>query len=224
MGIAVIFDMNGTVVDSDEAHWKAYQQVLKEYGIDFTFEEFVREWTSQGKKLEDTLKKHGRADLIAKTKEIKEEKDGIFRATMKERLKLMPKIMETLENLKGKAKLALDSTSAGEDVEKILEQFGLTGFFDVVTSGDMEWDEGRYGKSSKANKFQFIADTLSIPRERCVVVGDAEKDVKAAKESGMKVISIPTEYTKDNDFSQSNKILSNAGELRIETVEGLASS
>jgi beta-phosphoglucomutase-like phosphatase (HAD superfamily) len=216
--IVIIFDMNGTVVDSDEAHWKAYQQVLREHGIDFTFEEFTREWTSQGKKLDDALRKHGREDLIPQAKAIKAKKDEIFRATMNERLRLMPKIREVLEYLKGKVRLALDSTSVQEDVERILRQFDLTGFFDVITSGDMEWDEAKYGKKSKSSRFQFIADTLGIPPGRCIVVGDAEKDVKAAKEKGMKVVSIPTRYTKDNDFSDSDRIITNAGEVSIELI------
>ena len=47
---------------------------------------------------------------------------------------------------------------------------------------------------------------------------DAEKDNKSAKEAGMKVISIPSQYTKDNNFSQANAVVQSAGEISLESV------
>jgi len=219
--IAAIFDLNGTIIDSEGAHWQAYQEVLKDHGVSFTLEEFSWYWTAKGEKLGDALKRHGRDDLVVKQKIIKDKKNEIFRATIEERLKLMPKTKVMLKRLKGKVKMALDSTSAEKDIRKMLKHFGLEGYFELVTSGSMRWDEKKHGEKSKSNRFQLIADRLEVPNGRCVVVGDAEKDVLAAKAKGMKVISVPNQYTKSNDFSKADIVIKDLGELTLELIGGL---
>ena len=218
--ILLIFDMNGTVVDTEHAHWKAYEEVLKKYDIVFTLEEFSTEWTAQGKDLKDTLSKNGREDLLAVAKEIKEEKNVLFRKHSAERVTIMPGIHTLLrDTLRGEVRLALDSTSAMEDIELMLSHFDIAHVFELITSGKMEWDESVYGKSTKSSRFRYIANTLGVAHSRCVVVGDAEKDVKAAKGEGMHVIAIPNKHTRNNDFSGADCVLESACELTISSIE-----
>ena len=216
----LIFDMNGTVVDTEQAHWLAYQEILKKYDITFTLEEFSSEWTAQGKDLKDTLIINNREDLLPRLKEIKAEKDVVFRAHIADRVTIMPGMHNLLKNvLKGRVHLALDSTSAMEDIQQILDHVDLSDVFELITSGKMEWDEEKYRKSSKGSRFRYISDTLRIPPTSCVVVGDAEKDVKAALSESMYIVSIPNEYTVNIDFSGADKVLKSADDVTLKLIQ-----
>ena len=75
----VIFDLNGTLVDSEYAHWMAYRDVLSRYGIDFKFEEFSEDWTQHGCDLHFTLVKHERKDLTCFINDLKHQLQNLNR-------------------------------------------------------------------------------------------------------------------------------------------------
>jgi len=217
--IAIIFDMNGTIVDSEVAHWKAYHDVFLEYGIDYSLDEFTTDRTTKGKKLDYTLSKHDRNDLIKEAGEIKRKKNIIFRSKTKDLIRPMPHVHKVLEHLKSDSiKIALDSTSARRDIDHLLDDHDLDSFFHIITSGDMEWDSGKYQEMSKSNRFQYIADELDIDNDRCIIVGDAHKDIIAGKDKNMKVISVPNKYTKGSDFSKADRVFQDLGDLDLKVV------
>ena len=214
----IIFDLNGTLVDSEHAHWMAYQEVLMSYEIDFTFKEFSKDWTRSGRDLSFTLKRHGREDLLSSIADLKRQKDEIFRGTSVDRVILMPGVHETLNKLSIEFKLSVDSTSEKADIIQLLRHFKIENYFEIVGSCDMPWDLEKYGKNTKASRFKYIADLMNYSPIRCLVVGDAEKDVLAAKKANMNVIIIPTESTKDNDFSVADEVLSSMSDLTSEII------
>ena len=221
---AVLFDLNGTLVDSENAHWMAYQEVLAEHDVEFSLAEFSEDWTRHGHDLLYTLKKHRRDDLLEIAQELKRKKDKIFRSTLTERITLMPGAETAIARLAGLFSLAVDSTSSREDVLRLLRHFGLDGMFKALSSADMPWDGSRYGKNTKATRFRWLADALSCSPEQCVVVGDAEKDVVAAKEAGMAVILVPAGATRDDDLSVPDRKLTSLIELDAAIVLEVLSS
>ncbi|MDR3424632.1 MAG: HAD family phosphatase [Alphaproteobacteria bacterium] len=209
----VIFDLNGTLVDSERAHWMAYKDVLAAYGIDFKFEEFSEDWTRHGHSLDFTLQKHGCAHLLNMANQLKEQKDSVFREKLSERIVLMSGAYKAVSSLASKYVLTVDSTSAKEDVVKILRLFQIEDFFKMIASSDMPWDKEKWGRSAKSSRFKYIADSFHIQPSHCLIVGDAEKDAKAAKEAGMSVIIVPTETTRHNDFSLADLVLPSLAHL-----------
>lgn len=212
---AVIFDLNGTLVDTEVAFFHAYKDVLSKYNIPFALETFTSHWSTKGKKLREFLIDIKREDLLSQEKEILSEKDQIFQSTLEARAILMPGAKELLERLqKENIKLGLDSSSTKENIDKILNIFKMEGFFNAVTSGDMALDEVKYGeKKKKASRLKALADMLGYQYPQCVTIGDAQKDLQGAKEAGMKVVAVPNQYTKDNDFSLADKVIKNLEEI-----------
>jgi beta-phosphoglucomutase len=215
---AIIFDLNGTLVDSEGAHWLAYRDVLAGFAIDFDFEEFNDDWTRRGRDLAYTLRKHDREDLVARIPEVKREKDAVFRATMTERVPAMPGATAVIPALAREFALGLDSTSAREDILLLLKHLSIDRFFTALSSGEMAWDVEKWGPNTKATRFLWLAEQLGCRPSRCLVVGDAEKDVIAAKKSGMAVAIVPTESTKDNDFSGADRVLASLNDLTVQVA------
>lgn len=86
----------------------------------------------------------------------------------------------------------------------------------------MPLDEEKYGpRKKKSSRMKALADIRGFPYEKIIVIGDAEKDIKGAKEAGMKAIAVPNQYTKDNDFSLADKTLSNLDELNQQLLSTL---
>lgn len=213
---AIIFDLNGTIVDSEGAHWLAYRDVLARFGIDFPFDEFNEDWTRLGHDLAHTLRRHNREDLVVRVSEIKREKDALFRASICDRVAPMPGAIETVLELSHAFALGLDSTSDRDDVMLLLKHHSIDHCFTSISSGDMPWDAECRGKSTKATRFVWLAEQLKCSPTRCLVVGDAEKDVVAAKQSGMVVAIVPTESTKGGDLSGADRLLDSLRDLTVD--------
>jgi beta-phosphoglucomutase-like phosphatase (HAD superfamily) len=107
----MIFDLNGTLVDSEHAHWVAYRDILSKHDLDLTFEEFAEDWIRHGHNLAYTIEKHGRQDLLPSVQSLKKQKDKVFRATIAERVTLMPGVTQTIAMLSEELVLVVDSSS-----------------------------------------------------------------------------------------------------------------
>lgn len=217
---AVIVDLNGTLVNTEVAFFKAYQDVLVKHDIPFTIEDFTFHWSTQGKKLNDYLQHIKRYDLLPKEKEMLSEKDKIFQETLEKRAMLMPGSKTALERLKNAGiKLGIDSSSTRENIDQMLTIFDLQNIFEAISSGDMQLDEQKYGeRKKKSSRMKAVADMLGFPYDKCIVIGDAEKDIKGAKEAGMKAIAIPNQYTKNNDFSKADRIIESFDTVTIQLL------
>jgi beta-phosphoglucomutase-like phosphatase (HAD superfamily) len=220
---AVIIDLNGTLVDTENAFFRAYKDVFAKHDIPFSIEQFTSHWSTQGGKLHDYLEKIHREDLLPQEKELLKEKNVIFQSTLAERAVLMPGAKDLVDRLKAEGlKLGLDSSSAMENIDFMLTIFGLKHTFDAISSGDIELDEEKYGpRKKKSSRMKSLADRLGFSYEHVLVIGDAEKDIKGAKEAGMKAVAVPNQYTKANDFSLADKVVTNLSAVQVAMLEAL---
>ncbi len=223
IAFSVIFDLNGTLVDTESAYFLGYKDVLKKRGIDFTMEEFTHNWSTKGKKLNDYLQSIGRQDLLSQEKDILKEKDDIFQATINERVKIMDGAQEILTMLQQAGiSPGLDSSTTRENIGHILKAVGLESFFILISSGDMSFDEAKYGDhKKKESRLRYLADQMQSPSARTIVIGDAEKDLSGAKKAGMKAIAVPNQYTQNNDFSLADSRFSSLRDIKIADLEAL---
>jgi beta-phosphoglucomutase-like phosphatase (HAD superfamily) len=220
---AVLFDLNGTLVDSERAHWMGYQEVFRELGFDFPYAEFCEDWTRHGRGLEHTLRRHDRSDLVPAMKEIKSKKDRIFRATMTARVVPMPGAKECLHELASHFKIGVDSTSARKDVEGLLAAYDLIHYFSGISSGDMTGTSADYDLTTKGGRFGFLAKKLGVEPTACVIVGDAEKDIDAAHEAGCSVVVVLNGQEEIVEFSRADRVVKDLTEVTPDLIRALES-
>ena len=220
---AVIFDLNGTLVDTEIAHGKAYREVLKKHGIEFSLPDFSDHWTRQGKKLADYLTKIERHDLLHLEKDLVKEKDQIFDSSFAANSTLMPFARETLSSLKHEGFiLGADSSTSRDNLEKLLKHFELFDFFDILTSRDTPFEESEYGDhKSKTARLKFLVDSIKLPAYRVAMVGDAEKDIQGANRAGIKAIAVPNKDTANNNFNLADKVVKDLSEITSELILSL---
>ena len=184
---AVIFDLDGVIVSTDDCHYQGWQQLADEEGIYFdrAINERLR-GVSRMESLDILLERATREYSSAEKGAMAERKNSYYRQLI---LRLtpadiLPGVMVVLNDLRAAGvKLAIGSSS--KNCPAILEHIGLADFFDAVV-------DGNHIQRSKPDPqvFSLAAEQLGIAPRHCLVVEDAEAGVTAALAAGMCVLAV----------------------------------
>ncbi len=184
---AVIFDLDGVIVSTDEFHYLAWKQLADKEGI--AFDKVINNQlrgVSRSESLEIILKRAIKAYSEDEKKTIQELKNKIYLDFL-ENLSpkdLLPNSLEIIEYLKDKGiKVAIGSSS--RNTKKILEQLNIINIFDAIADGNDI-------TKSKPNPEVFLvaSQKLGILPDECAVVEDAMSGIEAANAAGMLAIAI----------------------------------
>jgi beta-phosphoglucomutase len=185
-GLALIFDLDGVIVNSMPVHERAWRQYLGSVGIDAgdiptrmhgrRNDEIVRDFVGDEVDL-DTIVAHGAA------------KERLFRDLLRADLRqhLVPGIEEWLEHISG-APIALATNAERANIDFVLDGVaGLRRHFDVIVDGS------QVARPKPApDVYLRAAEILNIPPRNCVVFEDSPVGVAAARTAGMRVVGVLT--------------------------------
>jgi len=190
---AVIWDMDGVLIDSGPFHFQAWREIFaRERGIEFTCEVFQRTFGWRNPEmLRDALgpdTSQAEIDFLAGVKEARYR--DLVRANSA-RL-LLPGVIECLARLRQDGwRQAVASSAPAENVAVILETLPLRDYFGAVVTAE---DVAR-GKPDPA-PFLTAAQRLGVAPNRCVVVEDAPAGIEAARRAGMACIGLLTTHAR----------------------------
>ena len=196
---AVIFDLDGVIVSTDDCHFRAWKRMADEEGIYFDREINNRlRGVSRMASLDIVLERAKREYSEREKQELAERKNEYYKELICELMPddILPGVMDKLENLKENGiKIAIGSSSKNTPI--ILKQIGLDGYFDAVSDGNNI-------THSKPDPEVFLkaAEMLNIPPEDCMIVEDADAGIEAGKRAGMKTLAV--QGAKGADFSAEN--------------------
>jgi len=181
---AVIFDLDGTVLDNEDEYGASFKKVLESLGAkDIPDYPHVRgigvkeNWPVLIEKYKIKTNKSAE-ELARQTQE--EYLKKIDAVTIKEGLE------DFVDSLKGRGiKTALATSNDFWIVEEIFEKLKLGSFFDMVTTGE----EARFKKPAP-DLFLVAADKLGVPPAECLVIEDAASGIAAAHAAGMKAVGL----------------------------------
>jgi HAD superfamily hydrolase (TIGR01509 family) len=179
---AVIFDFDGTIVDSYEAHLESFRMALSKFGLAVDDEQIYRRFGKPARQiLLETVphKAHNRVDELVSEKRLQFTKTS-------QQVRVFEGVEEILEYLSkvGVAR-ALATSADRPSVMRVLSRFGLEGYFDLILSAEDV-------SAAKPNPDIFIraVERLHLMAHECLVVGDSVFDVIAAKEAGIEVVAV----------------------------------
>jgi HAD superfamily hydrolase (TIGR01509 family) len=202
---AVIFDFDGLLVDSEPIYVKANKKFLSERGItDFSI--INRIFGMRAEETFELMKKE--FNLDGSIEELMNIRNRYIIDDFKNgELKLMPYMIETLEELNKTYPLAIGSSSKKVLIDTAMEIYQFSHYFKDLVCGD----DAKKGKPDP-EIYLKNAVNLKIDPSKCVVLEDSPNGILAGKRAGMKTIAIPNEQTKDLDFSHADFVLSNLKE------------
>jgi beta-phosphoglucomutase len=186
----VLWDLDGTLIDSAGHHWIAWRDTLAAFGRSVTPGDFA---SSFGKRNDEILRElfgHGiQTEWIERVSETKEQ---AYRCLLREQgLELLPGALSWFERLRSAGwRQALASSAPRPNIDAVFESLAALGqYLDTVVSAD---EVGR-GKPDPA-VFLEAARRLSLPPGRCIVVEDAPAGLEGARRAGMRSIGVLSEH------------------------------
>lgn len=186
---AVLWDMDGVLVDSIEYHYEAWRLAMQREGRPLTHAEFKRTFGQRNDTvLRDMLDPHISDADIARIANFKE---ATYRALVRERgIAPLPGVLHWLSVLRDAGwKQAVASAAPRANVDAIVEVMGIAHFFDALSSAE---DVTR-GKPDP-QVYLVAAARVGAPPARSIVIEDAPAGVEGAKRAGMKRVGVRSSH------------------------------
>jgi beta-phosphoglucomutase family hydrolase len=180
---AVIFDFDGTLVDTMPLHCAAYRRVLAEVGITVSAEEFSR---CVGGNAHETIPKllRGRPCPLS-PHEIHARKKALVNQLLAERPIPILEPAKLLAAFHGRLPMALASSGSRAGIEIVLDRLGWGRYFAAVVTGE----DAPRGKPAP-DLFLLAAQRLQVPPSACLVFEDTAAGVAAAASAGMRCFNV----------------------------------
>ena len=180
---AVIWDLDGVIIDSADEHHRAWQRLAREEGIKLTDEDF---WATFGKRNDDIIAILWGPLSPEQVQLLRDRKEIYFRDLIRETAAPLPGSMELMRSLHEAGYLqALASSAPIENIQLISEVLGLERYLTALVSGETV----PHGKPAP-DIFLKAAQQLHIEPSRSLVIEDAVAGVEAAHAAGMRCIAV----------------------------------
>jgi beta-phosphoglucomutase len=183
-GYGIIWDMDGTLVDTAELHFAAWVAVCKENDRDFTRAEFAATFGRRNPEIIRYL--FGDRFSEAEIAQLGDRKEVLYRTAAKRGVDLLPGVRMLVETFhRAGVKQAIGSSAPRANLDLILQLTGIAPYLNAVVA----MEDTERGKPDP-QVFLVAAEKIGVPASRCVVVEDAVAGVQAAKAGGMKCIAV----------------------------------
>lgn len=187
----LIFDLDGTLVDSMPTHFKAWSKALEEHGSPGIFPEDVF-YSMGGKPTKDIVRELNRKmNLTLDPDAVSHSKREVFLHLMGE-IEIIAPVIDYVKAHYGRVPMAVATGGTRAIAEKTLKILELDGYFQSVLTAD----DVKCGKPAP-EVFLLAAESIGISPEDCVAFEDAAPGIMAAQSAGMKVITVPAPQKKE---------------------------
>ncbi|MDO8627289.1 MAG: HAD family phosphatase [Candidatus Diapherotrites archaeon] len=203
---AVIFDMDGVIVDNGKFHKKAWREFVQEYGIKISQQKWDRKLFGRTNEFIMPYvfgKKFSKKEL----KKLAEEKELHYRKIYSKHIKPVKGLLKFLKELKkNKIKISIGTSAPKSNVEFVLGKTKTRKFFEKIVDDSMV-------KKCKPNPEIYLtaAQKLSVKPKECIVFEDSFSGIRAGNSAKMHVIGLTTSHKKSqlknvklaiNDFTE----------------------
>jgi len=187
---AVLWDLDGTLLDSAEYHWLAWRETMAAEGYDLTYERFA---ASFGQRNDTILRGYLGPDISSREIErIGEAKEMRYRHLVQTRgVQFLPGVQRWLLCLRAAGwRQAIASSAPALNIETVLQALNAAQYFDAIVSAD----DVQHGKPDP-QVFLVAAARVAVPPQRCIVVEDAPAGIEGGRRAGMHTIGVGPAYT-----------------------------
>lgn len=212
---AVIFDLNGTILEDEDEYGKAFNKILKSLGVD-SKNDFPQEKGIGVKENWDRLLKKYAINTDKNSLVLTEETQNEYLKTIGE-VTVRSGFDEFTEHLRDAGiEVALATSNTWEQTDKILAAANLDGVFETVTT----CEEVAFTKPDP-DIFILTADKLGLERGECLVIEDSPAGVEAARRAGMKVIAIESAGTDAESLDGADMVVEGFSEITPQVIDQL---
>lgn len=210
---AVLFDMDGLMIDSEPLQSLAFEAVIREYGKEPLLYDngLVHEIGVRGDK--NWLALMEKYDISEDITVLRSKRRAVYEQLVTQ-VEAMPGLHELLGLLKKNNVLAAVVTSSPrKHAEPILANLNISDHFTHIICGD----EVEKGKPDPEG-FLRASQLLEIHPQHCLVIEDAESGLRAAKLASMNTIAVPSKYTKHHDLQHADLVVESLHDISWDVI------
>ena len=207
---AILFDLDGTLIDSEHFYFECWNEILAEVGAQLTFDDWLNNYAgfpmpTNARKLIDKYHINETLDNLVKRREnLTIER---FKTTD---VQLMPYVLEILDFFKAKGLImAIVTSSVRQDVETIFERNGLGHFFKLIITRTEVTNSKPHPEG-----YNLCCELLGITKDECIVFEDTINGLTAAKAANLVCYAIQSNTDEHHKLIAADKIFSDFNEAK----------
>lgn len=208
---AILFDHDGTLVDSEPTHYEMWEIILKSYGIALTIEEYMQRYAGVPTNSNAQMMIDYYSSLTVSPSTLIQAKNTATHAFLStQAFPLMQGAEEAINFFKDKGlELAVVTGAGAEGVKATINTHDLHRYFSTVVSGDEV-------KNSKPAPDCYLLATqrLGIDPSECIAIEDTENGVAAAVSANVTCVAVSSSMSKHHDFSKAAKVFMNLNDAK----------
>jgi len=188
---AVIFDMDGVIIDSNPFHKISLRQFCEKYGYHLSDQELISKIYGRTNKewIANLFGALSHEELVR----YEEEKEGLFRELYKNDIRALNGLPEFLKRLSEKnIPIAIGTSAPRSNVDYVLSHTGLGNYFSTI----LDESDVEHGKPNP-EIYLKVAARLGYEPARCIVFEDSLSGVESARRAGAKVVGVATTHSFD---------------------------
>lgn len=196
---AVIFDFDGVIVDTEPLHYRAFQEVLKPLGLEYSWDEYLAVYIGFDDRdaFRTVFTSAGQPLGSDRLRELIGQKAHAFNRIIAAGVVPYPGVVELVRDVKNHAPVALCSGALRCDIDPILEQLFLSGVFDVIVTADdvpaSKPDPASYLLTAKRLAETFPSLEPPVPSSM-LAIEDTPAGIASARGAGLKVLAVTNSY------------------------------
>lgn len=219
---AAIFDLDGTLIDTYDAHLHAWKTACEPYGVPVTLESFARDFGRANPPIiralwNDCGFEPPSDELISR---LAEEKEALFRSVLAQDFRPMLGAVDLMRNLADAGwALGIGTSAPQANLDQGIEGLGIRDILGATTCGD----EVAQGKPDP-EVFQKCAQRLGVQPTDCVVFEDAGPGIEAAQRAGMASVGLVSKGRSHEELAAADVVIDSFTEIDLRQLEVLIES
>jgi beta-phosphoglucomutase family hydrolase len=214
---AVIFDLDGVIIDSEPIHFKLEKQMFEELEIEVAFQEHCSFVGMSSQNMWEAIVSKNKLSYSVEDLVLKKLVLYIEHLLQEKDLHPIPGVTGLIEELyKNNFKLIIASSSHAEVIDAVLKKFQLSNYFTAKVSGT----ELTHSKPDP-EIFLRAAQLADCAPQRCLVIEDSENGVTASKAAGMKCIGFLNPNSGAQNLKKADVVIKSFAELNIRFIKNI---
>jgi len=202
--VAILFDNDGVLVDTEGYYFQANREALARFGVTLDREAYVELFLRDSRGAWDRLRARGVAEREIEA--ARAARDRRYEELLGAGDLLMPGVAAGLEALEGRFRLAIVTSSEPAPFAAVHARAGILQHFELALTRE-QYDKAK----PDPEPYLCAVRLLGVPPERCLVVEDSERGLRAAKAAGLACWVVPSELTRGGRFEDADAVLEDFG-------------